>query len=60
MPQGFIPEIPPVRVLMSAQKIGAGGFAAIDAMIQQRSSRLAALAAVQNIIQGWSGTENKG
>ena len=36
MPRGFIPEIPPVRVLIEAQKVATGGIEALEAMMSSR------------------------
>lgn len=36
LPPGFIPHIPPVRVLKSAQKIARGGAQSLEAMVSRR------------------------
>jgi hypothetical protein len=59
MHQGFIPEILPIRPLISAQKFSKGGFAAVDALISQRTPRFSDLKIIDNIVGARSGTENK-
>jgi hypothetical protein len=36
MPLGFVPQVPPSRVLQSAQKIGRGGHEAVEALVTGR------------------------
>jgi hypothetical protein len=52
MPRGFIPEKLPVRVLIRARKISAGGFAALDALITQRLRPLQNLNVIKRIAEG--------
>jgi class 3 adenylate cyclase len=63
MPREFIPENLPVRVLISAQKIGSGGFVALEASLSGDLSCFSNLRVLEKIVEWWmarSGTENTG
>jgi class 3 adenylate cyclase len=52
MPRGFIPEKLPIRVLIRARKISAGGLAAVAAFITQDLGRLQNLNVIERIAEG--------